>query len=68
MDTAEAAGLRQRGYNKDHREDLPQVVLGLAVNTLGKPLDYQLYSGNTHEGRTLVSGVKPCAKRSGCTK
>lgn len=65
IDTLEAAGLRKRGYSKDHREDLPQVVLGLAVNTLGMPLDCQLYSGNTYEGRTLVSGINAVRKAVG---
>lgn len=50
-------GLRKKGYSKDHRGDLPQVVLGLAVNELGMPLSYQLHSGNTYEGYTLLSGI-----------
>lgn len=49
--------LRKKGYSKDHRGDLPQVVLGLAVNTLGMPLSYQLHSGDTYEGHTLISGI-----------
>lgn len=50
-------GLRKKGYSKDHRGDLPQVVLGLAVNQLGMPLSYQLHSGNTYEGYTLLEGI-----------
>jgi transposase len=50
-------GLRKKGYSKDHRGDLPQVVLGLAVNELGMPLSYQLHSGNTYEGYTLLGGI-----------
>jgi hypothetical protein len=50
-------GLRKKGYSKDHRGDLPQVVLGLAVNELGMPLSYQLHSGDTYEGHTLLSGI-----------
>lgn len=56
-DSNEQEGLRKKGYSKDHREDLPQVVLGLAVNSLGMPLAYQLHSGNTYEGHTLLSGI-----------
>ena len=50
-------GLRKKGYSKDHRGDLPQVVLGLAVNELGMPLSYQLHSGDTYEGHTLLGGI-----------
>jgi transposase len=50
-------GLRKKGYSKDHRGDLPQVVLGLAVNELGLPLSYQLHSGDTYEGHTLLRGI-----------
>ena len=53
-DTEGWTGLRKRGYSKDHRADLPQIVLGLCVNDLGMPLSYQIYPGHTYEGRTLV--------------
>ena len=57
LDVAAAAGLRKMGYSKDHREDLPQVVVGLAVNTLGMPLDCQVYTGSEYEGKTFLNGV-----------
>lgn len=57
IDTDEQEGLRKKGYSKDHRHDLPQIVLGLAVNTLGMPLAYNLYSGGTYEGHTLMDGI-----------
>lgn len=66
-DEADVSGLRKRGYSKDHRADLPQVVLGLAVNTLGMPLDCQVYSGNTYEGKTLLSGVAAVRRAVGCS-
>ena len=58
-------GLRRRGYSKDHRSDLPQVVLGLCVNELGMPLSYRIYPGHTHEGKTLVDGVEFSRKQIG---
>jgi transposase len=58
-----ATGLRKKGYSKDHRYDLPQVVVGLTVNGNGFPLDFQVYEGNTYEGHTLLSGIeKICTK------
>lgn len=56
-DTDDAAGFRKRGYSKDKRDDLPQIVLGLAVNSLGMPLTFTLYPGNTYEGSTLIAGI-----------
>lgn len=56
-DSSVTPGLRKKGYSKDHRGDMTQVVLGLAVNELGMPLSYQLHSGDTYEGRTLLSGI-----------
>ncbi|MBL8121389.1 IS1634 family transposase [Candidatus Saccharibacteria bacterium] len=57
-DGSVVSGLRKKGYSKDHRGDLPQVVLGLAVNELGMPLSYQVHSGDTYEGHTLLRGIE----------
>lgn len=51
-------GLRKKGYSKDHRFDLPQIVVGLTVDGQGFPLDFQVYEGNTYEGSTLLDGVR----------
>lgn len=64
---SETPGLRKKGYSKDKREDLPQVVLGLAVNSLGMPLSYRLYPGNTFEGSTLLDGIDETLKTMGLT-
>lgn len=64
-DVESGLGLRKRGYSKDHRNDLPQVVLGLCVNELGMPLSYRLYPGNTYEGTTLGDGIKYAKNKAG---
>ncbi len=51
-------GLRKKGYSKDHRYDLPQVVVGLTVDSNGFPLDFSVYGGNTYEGYTLLDGIE----------
>ena len=63
----ETPGLRKKGYSKEKRDDLPQVVLGLAVNSLGMPLSYRLYPGNTFEGSTLLDGIDETLKTMGLT-
>lgn len=57
-DTTKETGLRKKGYSKDHRFDLPQVVIGLTVDGYGFPLDFQVYEGNTYEGSTLIDGIR----------
>lgn len=53
-DDGESPGLRKKGYSKDKRDDLPQVVPGLAVNSLGMPLSYRLYP------RAIPLRDRPC--------
>jgi transposase len=57
-DNEEELGLRRLGYSKDHRGDLPQVVVGLTVDSFGFPIDFQVYEGNTYEGHTLLDGIR----------
>jgi len=41
------AGFRSYGHSKDHRDDLPQVVIGLAVTREGIPVRVWSWPGNT---------------------
>lgn len=45
--------LKQRGYSKDKRPDLPQVVIGLAVTRSGIPIKHWVFSGNTQDMDTI---------------
>ena len=57
---AEAAGegpLRRLGHSKDHRPDLPQVLIGLAVTREGIPVMVWVWPGNAND-QTLVEHVK----------
>ncbi|MGH2871870.1 MAG: IS1634 family transposase [Solirubrobacteraceae bacterium] len=49
--------LRRLGHSKDHRPDLPQVVIGLAVTREGIPVRVWVWPGNTNE-RSVVEEVK----------
>jgi Transposase DDE domain len=66
--TWESEELRRFGYSKEKRNDCTQVVLGLLVDTDGIPLGFEVFPGNTVEGKTLTSimekmRAKLCVRR-----
>jgi transposase len=46
--------LGQRGKTKDHRPDLKQMVVGLVVDSEGRPVCCELWPGNTTDVTTLI--------------
>jgi transposase len=53
MDEEDEDGLRQYGHSKDHRPDLPQIVIGLAVTKEGIPVKCWIMPGNTSDMKTV---------------
>ena len=51
------ARLRRFGHSKDHRKDLPQIVIGLAVTREGIPVRCWVWPGNTSD-MTVIEQVK----------
>ena len=51
------AGFRTWGKSKDHRDDLPQIVIGMAVTRDGIPLRVWCWPGNTNDS-ALIRQVK----------
>jgi hypothetical protein len=47
------AGFRRYGHSKDHRKDLPQIVIGLAVTREGIPVRCWCWPGNTNDQAIL---------------
>jgi Transposase DDE domain len=56
-DEAHPGPLRRLGHSKDHRPDLPQVVIGLAVTREGIPVRCWIWPGNTND-QTVIEEVK----------
>jgi transposase len=50
-------GFRRHGHSKDHRPDLPQIVIGLAVTREGIPVRVWCWPGNTND-QTVLPEVK----------
>ncbi len=55
--------LRKIGFSKDGKFQNPQIMLGLLVGEKGYPIGYDLFEGNTFEGKTLVPVLKRIQKR-----
>jgi hypothetical protein len=56
-DGADTAGFRSYGHSKDHRDDLPQIVVGMAVTRTGIPVRVWCWPGNTND-QALIRQVK----------
>ncbi len=56
-EVAREAGFRSYGRSKDHRDDLPQVVVGMAVTREGIPVRVWSWPGNTSDS-ALIRQVK----------
>jgi hypothetical protein len=56
-EAARRAGFRSYGRSKDHRDDLPQVVIGMAVTREGIPVRVWSWPGNTADS-ALIRQVK----------
>jgi hypothetical protein len=55
--TGDDPGFRSRGHSKDHRPDLPQVVVGMAVTRSGIPIRVWCWPGETGDS-PLIRQVK----------
>ena len=58
----------QRGYSKDHRPDLKQMIVGAVLDAQGRPICCELWPGNTADVTTLIPVVDRLRSRFGVTK
>ena len=54
FEAEEEDDLRRIGFSKDGKFQNPQVLLGLLVGENGHPIGYDIFQGNTFEGKTLL--------------
>ena len=57
------ATLGQRGFSKDHRPDLKQMIVGLAVDIHGWPICSLMWPGNTTDAKSVIPLVQRFQKR-----
>ena len=48
----------QHGHSKDHRPDLKQMVVGIALDCEGRPLCCEMWPGNTADATTILPVVE----------
>lgn len=46
--------LRRNGFSKDNKINQPQILIGLVVNNTGFPVYWDIFKGNTFEGKTII--------------
>ena len=60
--------LRKIGFSKDGKFQNPQIMLGLLVGAEGYPIGYDIFEGNTFEGKTLLPVLNGIQERYGFGK
>lgn len=45
---------RRNGFSKDNKSNQPQILIGLVVDKTGFPIYYDIFKGNTFEGKTII--------------
>ena len=62
FETFEEDELRKNGFSKDNKSQQPQILIALMVSKEGFPIAYEVFSGNTFEGHTIIPVVKQFIK------
>ena len=55
--------LGKKGYSKDHRPDLNQMVVGAVLDNHGRPICCEMWPGNTTDVKTLIPIAQRIRKR-----
>ena len=63
FETEDEDDLRKIGFSKDGKFQCPQIMVGLLVGEGGYPIGYDIFEGNTFEGKTLIPVLKKLQKK-----
>src|SRR4051812_43623527 len=55
--------LGERGYSKDHRPDLMQMIVGVVIDAEGRPVCSEMWPGNTADVSVLVPVIDRLRRR-----
>jgi hypothetical protein len=57
--------LGERGYSKDHRPDLLQMIVGVVIDAEGRPICSEMWPGNTADVSVLIPVIDRLRNRFG---
>ncbi|MCC6933079.1 MAG: IS1634 family transposase, partial [Deltaproteobacteria bacterium] len=60
--------LRKIGFSKDGKFQHPQIMLGLLIGKDDYPVSYDIFEGNTFEGKTLIPVLQRAEQRFGLSR
>jgi len=63
-----ADGFKEYGFSKAGSPGKVQIVMGLLIDSYGRPVGYELFAGNTFDGKTLYAALEALEKRFGIRK
>ena len=58
FETFEEDELRKTGFSKDNKFQQPQIVVALMVTKEGFPITYEVFTGSTFEGHTIIPVIE----------
>lgn len=64
FETFEEDELRKNGFSKDNKSQQPQVLIALMVTKEGFPIAYEIFSGSTFEGHTILPAINNFVQRN----
>jgi len=60
--------LRDFGFSKNCKFNEVQVVMGMVIDSDGLPVGYELFKGNTFDGKTMLAALANIKKRFGINR
>ena len=63
FETFDSDDLRKTGFSKDSKSQQPQILVALMVTKDGFPVAYEVFSGNTFEGHTMLPFIESFIRR-----
>jgi hypothetical protein len=64
FETFEEDDFRKNGFSKDDKSQQPQILIALMVSKEGFPVSYEIFSGNTFEGHTIIPTIKSFTQKN----
>lgn len=63
FEASQGDDFRMNGFSKDNKINQPQILIGLVVNEIGFPVYFDIFKGNTFEGKTIIPVILNLKKK-----